>query len=72
MYLPVQEDWSSSNVKKILDNPVYYGKIRYGNTKIVWKEGKTCRERNNNPILVDGKHEAIITRRNLESGTKKA
>lgn len=61
IYLPVQEDWSSSNVKKILDNPVYYGKIRYGNTKIVWKEGKTCRERNNNPILVDGKHEAIIT-----------
>lgn len=62
IYLDTVDDWYTTQVKKILDNPVYCGKLRYGYYKIKnLGNGKTKREYNDNPILVDGKHEAIIS-----------
>ena len=34
IYLPVMEDWYSTIVRQIIDNPVYCGKIRYGRYKV--------------------------------------
>lgn len=39
VYLPVMEDWYSTIVKQIIDNPVYCGKIRYGRYKIINENG---------------------------------
>lgn len=62
IYLPVMEDWYTTIVKKILDCPVYCGKIRYGYYKVKsLDDGRTKREYSENPILVDGNHEAIIS-----------
>ena len=62
IYLPVMEDWYTTSVKKILDSPVYCGKLRYGYYKIKdTADGKTKREYSDNPTIVDGKHEAIIS-----------
>lgn len=61
IYLSVQEDWDNSAVKRILDNPVYFGKLRYGASRIEKKDGKEIRHKRSNPIFVDGKHEAIIS-----------
>lgn len=47
-----------STVKEILRNPIYIGKIRF-NVRQDW--GKKRRKNiNDNPILVEGQHEAII------------
>lgn len=59
------DTWSTSLVKSILDNPVYCGKIAYGRrtTEKVKgsKETKQVRKKNEEDyILVDGEHEAII------------
>lgn len=59
-YLPVMEDWYTTIVKKILDSPVYCGKIRWGHENVVREEGKEKRKKGENVILVDGKHKAII------------
>lgn len=63
IYLPVVEDWYTTIVKKILDCPVYCGKIRFGYYKVtgVDENGKARREYVDNPIMADGNHEAIIT-----------
>ena len=45
-------------IKDILNNPVYIGKIRY-NLRPNWSE-KRRKGTNPNPLIVDGKHEAII------------
>lgn len=59
--LPVTEDWYSTIVKKILDSPVYYGKIRWGHENVVREDGKEKRKKGENVILVDGNHDAIIS-----------
>jgi len=52
-------EFSIATVKGILDNPLYIGKIRF-NQYENWAE-KRRSGKNDNPILVDGKHEAIIS-----------
>ena len=55
--------YSKYLVKRIIDNPVYCGKIAYGRTKQVIDKGKqtTRRVRSDNYELVDGLHEPIIS-----------
>ena len=55
--------WTSSSIKWIIDNPVYYGKIAYGRIKTEKIKGSndTKRVKADDYILVDGEHEAIIT-----------
>lgn len=58
------EAWSAHYVKLILDNPVYFGKIAYGRRVRERKKGtknvyKTVYA--SDYILVEGKHEAIVT-----------
>ncbi len=50
--------FSLTAIKDILNNPVYIGKIRY-NLRPNWSE-KRRKGTNSNPLIVDGKHEAII------------
>ncbi len=47
-------------VSTILDNITYIGKIRFNN--YVDYSNKFRKGKNNNPIIVDGQHEAIITK----------
>ncbi|WP_279121853.1 recombinase family protein [Holdemania filiformis] len=57
------ELWSSHLVKKILDNPIYIGKIAYERTtkeKVKGTKNQYRRVFNDNYIIGDGKHEAII------------
>lgn len=63
VYLPPVADWYTSQVKKILDNPTVCGKIRYGyhKTDDGGNKGKQSGDSENDYILVDGKHEAIIS-----------
>lgn len=58
----IAKTWSPSSIKDILTNPVYIGKIRWSKDKIVKKAGssKEYRRKNENVILVDGLHKAII------------
>lgn len=51
-------DFSINTIKQILDNPIYIGKIRF-NMYENWAE-KHRNGKNEDYILVDGKHEAII------------
>ncbi|MGG7175533.1 recombinase family protein [Clostridium neonatale] len=50
--------FSLTAIKDILNNPVYIGKIRY-NLRPNWSE-KRRKGTSSNPLIVDGKHEAII------------
>lgn len=54
--------WSSYIIKGIIDNPVYCGKIAYGRRirEKIKGSKETKQIRNDNYILVDGEHEAII------------
>lgn len=58
------KEWTVSAVKDILSNPIYIGKIRWDARKIVkeYKNGKIVktRPRNQEYILCEGIHEAII------------
>lgn len=59
--------WSSASIRDMLRNPVYIGKIRWNWRKTVkkYEDGEIVTSRpksdKENWILVDGKHEAIIT-----------
>lgn len=61
IYIPDMEDWYTTIVKKILDNPVYCGKIRWGYYAVEDTTEGTKRKYSDNFTLVDGQHEAIIT-----------
>lgn len=63
VYLSSVTDWYTSQVTKILDNPTVCGKIRYGyhKTDDGGNKGKQSGDSENDYILVDGKHEAIIS-----------
>lgn len=50
--------FSTTGVKEILNNPTYVGKIRYN--RYIDYANKRRKGSNENYILVDGKHEAII------------
>nr|WP_239585993.1 recombinase family protein [Bacillus mesophilus] len=51
--------FSINGISTILDNPIYNGKIRW--LQVENWDKKRRRGKNANPILVDGKHEAIIS-----------
>ncbi|MCY9806090.1 recombinase family protein [Lentilactobacillus senioris] len=53
-------DFSVTAVKTIVDNPLYVGKVRYGMYRNWDKKGRRGKN-TENMILVDGKHEAIIS-----------
>jgi len=60
------EQWHKSTITRILQNPVYIGKIRWANATTVRQladDGRTIKRRikSANPIIVDGKHQPIIT-----------
>ena len=64
---PLKSDsWSISSIRDILSNPVYIGKIRWKNRKVVkvLKNGKLIntqpKNRENDVILVNGLHSSII------------
>lgn len=61
IYLPNITSWYSTQVKNILTNPVYCGKIRWGYSRMVTEDGKTKRIYRGDETLVDGNHEAIIS-----------
>ena len=59
------EFWSTSTIKDMLSNPIYIGKIRWNARKQIMstKDGKRVKSRprnNNNALIVDGIHQAII------------
>jgi site-specific DNA recombinase len=51
--------FSINGIATILDNPIYSGKIRW--LQVENWDKKRRRGKNTNPILVEGKHEAIIS-----------
>ncbi|MFD2831057.1 recombinase family protein [Corticicoccus populi] len=53
------------SVKYILKNPIYAGKIRFNNY-VDWNT-KRRKGKNDNPILVDGQHESIITEKQWDT-----
>lgn len=52
--------FSTDAIKQILQNPVYAGMVRFNNY-VDWAK-KRRRGKNENPILVEGQHEAIISK----------
>ena len=61
IYIPDAQDWDSSAVRRILDNPAYCGKFQWGKNKIITGEdGKKKRTIGEDITLVDDSHEAII------------
>lgn len=52
--------FSHDSIREIITNPVYVGTVRYNRFE-GWSE-KRRRGKNSNPILTEGKHEAIIER----------
>lgn len=58
------DKWSTASIKDILSNPVYIGKIKWNARKVVkiYKNDKLIktRPRNNNCVVTQGVHDAII------------
>lgn len=56
-------EWNNTLVKRILDNPIYCGKIRYAQRRMVKVKGTKNQQRQNHEndcIISQGQHEAII------------
>lgn len=55
--------WSRSEIKKILGSPFYAGKVYFGLTKTIRdpRENTVKVVKNPNPLIVDGKHEAVYS-----------
>lgn len=65
-------EWGKSTITRILQNPVYIGKIRWNNTvteRYLADDGSTKKRRvkSGNSILVDGKHEPLVDEREFNS-----
>lgn len=66
------ETWSSSSIRDILSNPIYIGKIRWKDRKVVkvFKNGKIIntqpKNKDSDVVLVDGLHQAIIDYKTFE------
>lgn len=59
----LKNEFSSNAVKEVLKNPVYCGRTRWGHLQNWGKlngENKRHRKYNDNPIIVEGTHTAII------------
>ena len=59
----VYDDWTTDQIKKILDNPLYTGRIAYGRTRLAsgGVQGKTRRVKQDDYILSEQVFEAIIS-----------
>lgn len=57
--------WSDETVRSILTNPVYAGKIRWGGRaqvkRVIAGEVVKMRPRSKRPLVVDGRHEALVS-----------
>lgn len=53
--------WSGSMISNVIDNEVYYGKIRYGKRTIKNIQGEEKRVPVEDYIVADGMHEAIVS-----------
>lgn len=53
------EEWSIQGIKQVLDNPLYAGFIQYGKHKD-WEKNRRSGKQND-PIIVEGKHKPIIS-----------
>ncbi len=49
--------YGTSHVRRILSNPTYTGKIRYGN--------RILKDSNKEKLLVDGDHEALVSEKDF-------
>ena len=64
---PRASKWSADSIRTIVENPIYIGKVRWNTRKSVYvvRDGSILKTRPVNEdedlILVDGKHEAIIS-----------
>lgn len=56
-----RESWSRSEIKKILGNPFYAGKVYFGLRKTIRdaRDNTVRLVKNPNPLIADGKHEAV-------------
>jgi len=66
--------FSASLIRQILDNPVYYGKIAYGrrkNEKVLGARGKYHIVKQDDFMLFDGIHDAIIDEDTWEKAQEK-
>lgn len=55
-------NWSITTIKKIIHNPVYTGKVVYASRSYkIDKSGKITSKLNPNALIVEGKHQAIIS-----------
>lgn len=75
---PLKSDsWSSNSIRDILSNPVYIGKIRWKDRKLVkvFKNGKIIntqpKNKENDIVLVDGLHQPIIDTKTFDIVQKK-
>lgn len=66
--------FSRSTILKILDNPVYIGKIAYGKSKTEKVKGtrdQYCRVKQEDPLIAEGLHNAIIDEKTWEAAREK-
>lgn len=65
--------WSRSAVAYIIANPIYAGKLAYGRRQMSKVKGSKDRKRryvNNDVIIADGQHDAIITEETFNKASK--
>ena len=74
---PKASKWSADSIRTIVENPIYIGKVRWNTRKTVHvvRDGSILKTRPVNDtedfILVDGKHEAIITEQMFQLAQEK-
>ena len=74
---PKAKIWSADSIRTIVENPIYIGKVRWNTRKTVHvvRDGSILKTRPVNDtedfILVDGKHEAIITEQTFHLAQEK-
>lgn len=62
----VSDRWSKASIKDILCNPVYIGKIRWQDKVTKNTSSGKSTVKNDAPILVDGLHDAIISKSDFD------
>lgn len=58
-------EWTITGIKQVLDNPLYAGLIQYGKYKDWDKKRRSGKQEN--PIIVEGRHQAIISMETWEN-----
>ena len=70
-------NWSAATIRDMIDNPIYIGKVVWNSRKVVkkWENEQITKIRPRNKgddvICVDGKHEAIIDEHTFEAARNK-